>query len=109
MQHALNEFETITLAMIRRAAQAGEPCPTNLDIEIELGCNSTSVAPSVVKRLEDKGIIRVNRYQRAREVEIIETGEKTARHPQRKTSRKHIPRGMKGRTSITDRKAYRTT
>ena len=103
----LNEFEAITYEMIERAANRGEPCPSNLDIEMALGCSSTSVAPTVVKMLEQKGLILVTRYQRAREVTIISTGKSTARHPDRKTSRKHIPRGMKGRTCHTDRKGYK--
>tara|TARA_Y100001934_G_C12370493_1_gene786006 strand:- start:1093 stop:1425 length:333 start_codon:yes stop_codon:yes gene_type:complete len=108
MQTELNEFETITYRMIEAAARDNKPCPSNLDIEMELGCNSTSVAPTVVKMLETKGLIRVTRYQRAREVEIIKTGQSTAPHPDRKTNRKHVPRGMKGRTCHTDRKPYRS-
>lgn len=104
----LNEFEQITLKMISDAAEDGRPCPSNLDIEMELGCSSASVAPTVVKMLETKGLISVTRYQRAREVTIHATGKSTAPHPNRKTDRKHIPRGMKGRTCHTDRKGYRT-
>lgn len=89
----LTNFEKIAYRMIQHAAAHGLPCPTNLDIEIELGCNSTSIAPVVVRRLEEKGYITVTRYQRAREVTITETGQSTARHPQRKTNRKHVPRG----------------
>jgi len=89
----LTRYETIVLAMIEKAAFRGDPCPSNLDIEMELGCNSTSVAPVVVKRLEEKGYIRVTRYQRAREVTVTSTGLSTARHPQRKTTRSHVPRG----------------
>lgn len=104
----LNEYERITLKMLEQAAEAGVPCPSNLDIEMELGCNSTSVAPTVVKMLEDKGIISVTRYQRTRDVTILATGKSTAPDPTRKTNRKHIPRGMKGKVCITDRKPYRS-
>lgn len=106
----LNSFEVTVLAMIELAAMAGRPCPSNLDMEMELGCNSTSVAPGVVKSLEDKGYIRVTRYQRAREVEIIGTGAKTAPHPDRKTSRQHVPRGFGASrpSPATDRKPYRS-
>lgn len=89
----LTSYETTVLRMIIEAAIKGDPCPSNLDIEMELGCNSTSVAPVVVRRLEEKGYIRVTRYQRAREVTIIATGQSTAVHPQRRTTRKHVPRG----------------
>lgn len=89
----LTNYESIVLDMIERAAFRGLPCPSNLDIEMELGCNSTSVAPVVVRRLEEKGYIKVTRYQRAREVTITSTGLSTARHPQRQTTRNHVPRG----------------
>jgi Mn-dependent DtxR family transcriptional regulator len=89
----LNRFEQIAYRMICEAAENGQPCPANLDIEIALGCNSTSVAPVVVSKLEEKGYITVIRYQRAREVTITATGQSTAPHPQRRTSRKHVPRG----------------
>lgn len=98
MRTGLNEFEETTLRMIEAAARSGNPCPTNLDIEMELGCNSTSVAPMVVKRLEEKGHIVVTRFQRAREVTVVSTGDRTARHPQRKTTRKHVPRGCGSHT-----------
>jgi SOS-response transcriptional repressor LexA len=89
----LNNFETIAYRMICWAAENDLPCPSNLDIEMELGCNSASVAPVVVKRLEEKGYITVTRYQRAREITVLATGAKTARHPQRKTTLAHVPRG----------------
>lgn len=101
----LTNYEKITLAMIERAAQEGRPCPSNMDIEIELGCNSTSVAPCVVARLEEKGYISVKRYQRAREVTILATGLKTARHPQRKTTRTHVPRGSGSSAGILAKKS----
>lgn len=104
----LNDFETIALAMIEKAATEDKPCPSNLDIEMELGCNSTSVAPTVVKMLEEKGIIKVTRYQRAREVTIVETGKSTAPHPDRKTNRRHVPRGAGSQVCITDRKPYKS-
>lgn len=89
----LTNYEQTVLRMIEVAAEAGLPCPSNLDIEMELGCNSTSVAPVVVRRLEEKGFIIVTRYQRAREITVASTGLSTARHPQRTTNRKHVPRG----------------
>jgi hypothetical protein len=94
----LTNYERTVLRMIEGAAEAGLPCPSNLDIEMELGCNSTSVAPVVVRRLEEKGFIIVTRYQRAREITVTSTGLTTARHPQRNTNRKHVPRGS-GSTS----------
>ena len=93
MVNQLTKFEWVVLQMIERAADRGQPAPSNLDIEMEIGCNSSSIAPAIVKRLEEKGIIAVKRYQRAREITIIATGKQTARHPQRRTNRPHVPRG----------------
>lgn len=92
----LTSQEKIVYEMIVKAAQQGRPCPSNLDIEMEVGCNSSSIPPGIVKRLEDKGYIKVIRFQRAREVFINATAQKTARHPDRKTERPHIARGEAG-------------
>lgn len=51
-------WEAMAYDELCRAAHAGEVCPLNLDLEMLLECNSTSVAPSVVKRLERKGSAR---------------------------------------------------
>lgn len=88
-------WEAIAYDEIRRAAQAGDACPLNLDLEMMFECNSTSVAPSVVKRLEAKGLIIVRRYQRFREVQIVATGQWTARSPSQHVERAHVPRGAR--------------
>lgn len=104
----LSRSERIAYRMIHEAAEQGKPCPTNLDIEMEIGCASSSSAPNAVKRLEERGLIQVTRYQRYRDVRIFATGKATAPHPDRQTTNRHIPRGMKGQVSITDRKPYRS-
>lgn len=93
---------------IRGAAEAGEICPLNLDLEMMFDCNSGSVASTVVARLERKGLIVVRRYQRFREVQIVATGEWTARSPSQHVERAHIPRGARSRSYATDRKPYKT-
>lgn len=96
----LSRSERIAYRMIHEAAEQGRPCPTNLDIEMEIGCASTSSAPNAVRRLEDRGLIEVIRFQRFRDVRIFATGKTTAPHPDRHTTRKHVPRGMKGQVSM---------
>jgi Mn-dependent DtxR family transcriptional regulator len=93
MNAMLTNFEWITLQMIQQAAEHGKPAPSNLDIEMELDVSSSSIAPMIIQSLERKGIIEVVRYQRAREITILATGQTTARDPLRKSNRMHVPRG----------------
>ena len=104
----LSNWEKTVLAEIEAAARDGEPCPTNLDLEMLIGCNSGSVVPTIVKRLEKRGFIRVKRYQRSRIVEIVESGDCTARRSNQHTNSAHVPRGMRsGGGAPTDRAGYR--
>lgn len=91
----LNPQEQIVLNAITKAAQHDRVCPTNLDLEMMIGCNSSSVAPSVVKRLENYGLIYVERHQRFRRVKILATGQWTAKSPSQHTTRPHVPRGAR--------------
>jgi hypothetical protein len=77
------------------AAANGEPCPLNLDLEMITGFSSGSMGPVLVARLEAKGLIRVRRYQRFREVQIVATGQWTARSPSQHVERAHVPRGAR--------------
>ena len=85
--------ETIIYNELCRAAAAGEPCPLNLDLEMMIGCSSSSGAPTVVKRLEQRGLIEVVRWQRFRRVRICATGQWTMKAPNQQTTSKHVPRG----------------
>ena len=90
---AMTPNETIIYNELCRAAEAGEPCPLNLDLEMLIGCSSSSGAPTVVKWLEDRGMIIVIRYQRFRQVKICATGKWTMKAPNQQTTSKHVPRG----------------
>lgn len=85
--------ETIIYDELCRAAAASEPCPLNLDLEMMIGCESSSGPPTIIKRLEDRGLIVVIRYQRFRQVKICATGEWTMKAPNQQTTSKHVPRG----------------
>jgi hypothetical protein len=65
----------------------------NIDIEIAIGANSSSMGPVTVKRLERKGLIEVSRYYRARIVRIVATGKETAPPPNERTD---LPRADRG-------------
>ncbi len=58
------EWEVEVFDELKRAVAAGEPCPTNLDLEMIIGCSSGSNVPKLIGRLERKGLIRVIRWQR---------------------------------------------
>ena len=103
----LTPQEQACYEMLIEAAEMGQPCPVNIDIEVALGYDSCSMGALTITRLERKGLIRVKRYQRFREVQIVETGKWTARHPSMQTDRPHVPRGMRSAQCITDRKLYR--
>lgn len=101
-------WEAMAYDTILSAAQAGEVCPMNLDIEMLLDCSSGSVAPSVVKRLERKGLIVVIRFQRFRRVKIVATGQWTARSPSQHVERPHVPRRKASMSAQpSERKHYR--
>ena len=105
----LTKKERIVYDAVRDAAAAGQPCPLNIDLEIMVGCDSCSMGSWLMARLEAKGLIRVRRYQRYREVFVIELGKWTARHPSMQADKPHVPRGLRSRGPMpTDRKPYKT-
>lgn len=98
--------ERTTFRAIREAAQAGLPCPTNIEIEVLCGYNSCSMGPMMLRKLETKGFIKVERYQRYRIVEITATGERTGRSAMMRDQTPHVPKGART-PRPTDRKPYR--
>lgn len=95
MHQPLTIREKVAFEMIEQAALRNRPCPSNLDIEMAIGANSTSTAPAIVQSLEAKGLIRVTRFQRFRQATIVATGHTTAQPPSQRTKRPHVPRGAK--------------
>lgn len=85
--------ETIIYDALCEAAGAKRPCPTNLDLEMLIGCESASTAPGVVRRLEQRGLIEVVRFQRFRTVKICATGDWTMKAANQQTTSPHVPRG----------------
>lgn len=74
----MHERDRAGLAMLERAANKGLPCPTDMFFCGVLGFKSTSSPVQMLARLKRRGLIRVQRFQRARIVEIVESGRKTA-------------------------------
>jgi len=101
--------ERIAYHLINQAAENGQPCPVNIDLEVAAGFNSSSMGPKLVRKLESRGLIRVSRFQRFRLVEIIATGKQTARHPSMVTDRPLVRRGARSAGAMglpSDRKPY---
>ena len=74
----MHERDRRGFAMLKFAANEGQPCPKNETFCMELGFASTSGPVAMLARLERKGMIRVQRFQKSRMVEIIASGKKTA-------------------------------
>lgn len=105
----LTRWEAIIYREISDAAERGDICPNWLDLNEALGAESSSTSPKYVRRLEEKGLIVVKRYQRFREVQIVATGKWTKRSEAMHVERPHVPRGAGSRTPApTDRKPYKT-
>ena len=74
----LSSWERIALAAIMEAADSGSPAPTCDELVERCGCNAVSTTADLVKRLERRGLIRVERYQRSRRIHVLATGKATA-------------------------------
>lgn len=70
--------EAIVFDALDHAAQQGLPCPTTTELSFRLGYSEGGAVVAVMKRLEKRGLIEVERYQRERRVKILETGMQTA-------------------------------
>ena len=89
----LTASEQAIYAELCRTAERGLPCPTYLDLNEIIEAESSSTSSAIVTRLECKGLIIVNRYQRFREVYIVAMDKWTARNPAQRTTAAHVPRG----------------
>lgn len=70
-------WEMMIFRRLREAADAGEDCPTCDDLADLIGANAVATTVGVMQRLERKGLILVERYQRTRRVTIVATGAQT--------------------------------
>jgi len=71
-------WENMVYRALCRAAEADERCPTSIEIATMLDCSPGGTATGIVARLERRGLIQVERYQRERRVTIVATGKSTA-------------------------------
>jgi DNA-binding MarR family transcriptional regulator len=74
----LTAMEREALALIAEATEAGRQAPTADDIQERTGCNSISTTVNLVRRLELRGLIEVERFQRTRRITLVSTGKRTA-------------------------------
>lgn len=75
---ALSQIERAVLSICEQAAEDGRPLESIEEIMNEVGVDGFSTVPGIMKRLEEKGFIRRNIYQRGRQVCIVATGQCTA-------------------------------
>ena len=73
--------QDLAFAAIERAAAGGEPCPKNDEIAHIIGASSPATGARIVATLERRGLIRVERFGRGREVTIVASGKSTAGYP----------------------------
>lgn len=66
------------MAILTAAAKSGEPCPSNEALAAVFGFASVSGPVKILSKLERKKLIRVERFNSARVVEILATGARTA-------------------------------
>lgn len=74
----LSPWESRAYAAIERAANDGARFPTADDLIEAIGCESHASTVNVVNRLEQRGLIVVERFQRERVGTIVATGKRTA-------------------------------
>ena len=74
----LSPWERAVLACVTEAADAGRAAPTGDELQECCGCDSISTTVNLVQRLERKGLIQVERYQRTRRITVLATGKATA-------------------------------
>lgn len=91
---ALPRSEEVIYRALVEAAERGERCPLNIDLEMLAGYSSCSMGTAVLQRLEKRGLIVVRRFQRFREVQITATGKWTTRPASQVSHVAHVPRGM---------------
>lgn len=75
---ALSDNQSRLLSVLSDAADRGMRCPTNEDLADTLGLRAISAPVYLMDELARRGLIRVERYQRERQVTITATGKATA-------------------------------
>lgn len=78
MSYALTPRERIILREIEKAAHSKLPCPSNNDLCRALGVKSRATTVTAIKRLEDKGLLVVERASNFRVATIVTSGLRTA-------------------------------
>lgn len=88
----LTYAERMVFEAICAAAEAGQTCPSNNTILDMTGYNAAAMAPLMVAKLEERGLIRVDRRQRCRIVEVVATGKRTAVPAGHSNENPHVPK-----------------
>lgn len=78
MSYALTPRERIIIREIEKAARSKLPCPSNNDLCRALGVKSPSTTVTAIKRLEDRGLLVVERSNNFRVATVVASGLRTA-------------------------------
>lgn len=78
-EHSLERTAKV-FEIVKRAAELGEPCPTNKLMAERLGCSSVRISDSI-SFLHSAGMIEVQRMNARRIVTICASGLSTAGNP----------------------------
>lgn len=98
------EQDRIALAMLIKAADVGGECPSNYVLAYACGVSAANSASVIVARLEQRGLITVQRGSRQRKVTIVATGKSTCEVIQTERDYGHGKK-LKPKLSIKDRLA----
>lgn len=71
------EQDRIAMAMLTKAADMGDMCPSNYVLAFACGVSAANGACVIIARLEQRGLITVQRSSRLRKVTIVATGKST--------------------------------
>ncbi|PZQ55280.1 MAG: hypothetical protein DI555_07995 [Novosphingobium pentaromativorans] len=78
---ALSDRATKLLELLTRCAAEGRAAPSNADLTAFLQLDRANTVPRIMQRLEERGLIVVERYSCSRIVTIVATGQRTAGVP----------------------------
>lgn len=77
------ECQTLVLDILATAARAGQPCPTNAQMALDIGAGSDSSLTQIMRDMRLNGSIKIHKQGNDRIVEIPSLGLFTAPKPRK--------------------------
>lgn len=85
---------TVVMGLLRKAAEANKPCPTNSELAYAMGGSGMTSGATIISFLEKVGMIEVVRGRSTRVVTICATGQRTAGNITKLAN--YVPRRKRG-------------